>query len=131
MKKLITFVLSCVLLLGCFSCGNKSQSKMTPEQKEYAQYQADSLKMCTDNERIVKAAVEGAFDRIPENNGYWKRDKVIVNYNDSLQCWIGTVDYHYDRNNTYYQASKTFQVRYWAEQDGPRAKVFYTITEAQ
>lgn len=131
MKKFLTLIVSCILLLGSFSCGNKSKIEMTPEQKEYTQFQLDSLKKCTDNERTVKAAVMGAFDRVPENNGYWKRDKVTVNYNDSLQCWIGVVDYHYDRNNTYFQASKTFHVRYWAEQNGPNAEVFYTITEAK
>lgn len=135
MKKLL-LILSGLIISSCMllSCGNKkSYDELTPEQKqtEYVQFQKDSVKLCTQNERLAKAAVEGAFDRVPENNGYWKKDKVTVNYNDSLKCWVGTVDYHYDRNNTYYQSSKTFYVKYWYETTGlaKDGKLYYTVKE--
>ena len=118
-----------------FSCGNnKNYDDLTPEQKqsEYVKFQKDSVRLCTQDERLAKAAVEGAFDRVAENNGYWKRDKVTVNYDDSLQCWVGTVDYHYDRNNTYFKGSKTFYVKYWYETTtgfAKNGKLYYTVTE--
>lgn len=123
-KKFLIVMLFAVALVSCGK-GN-SESKV---EKEYTEFQADSLKQCTQNERIVKAAVENAFDRIPENNGYWKKDKVTCNYNDSLQLWVGVVDYHFDRNNTYYQSSVKFHAKYWAEQEGNKAKVFYKINQ--
>lgn len=131
MKKVILLFLCCIAFVAC----NKSYDKMSPAQqeKEYVQFQKDSLKQCTQNERLAKSAIEGAFDRIPENNGYFKKDKVTVNYVDSLQCWVGTVKYHVDRNNTYYQASKTFHVKYWCEYDGlaKDMQIFYTVQEVK
>lgn len=135
MKKFRNFLIAGLLSLSLFSCGNKSISyeQMTPEQqaKEYAQFQKDSLRACTEQKVNAISAVKGAFDRIPENNGFWKRDNINLNYNDSLKCWVGVVDYHVDRNGTYYQASKTFYIKYWAVNMGlaKDMEVFYTITE--
>lgn len=129
------FILAIVIAITGMlaSCGNKSYEQLTPEQqqKEYAQFQKDSLEQCTKNEIVAKAAVEGAFDRVPENNGYWKKDKVTVNYNDSLQCWEGIVSYHYDRNNTYFESTKKFYVTCWYENNGlaKDGKLFYTVSE--
>lgn len=125
------FMLS--LLIGFNSCGNKDYSKLTPEQQEieYAQFQKDSIRLCTQDKRMAEAAVMGAFDRVPENNGYWKKDDIKVEYNDSLKCWVGTVEYHYDRNNTYYKTYKTFYVKYWYENNGfaKDAKLNYVVSE--
>lgn len=127
MLKKLTFLLIVCLSMVAVSCGGgKGQTKA---EKEYAKFQTDSIYQCTQNVGIVKTAVESAFDRIPENNGYWKKDKVTCVYNDSLKLWEGTVDYHYDRSNTYYKSSVKFQVKYWAEQDGDKAKVFYTVRQ--
>lgn len=131
MKKLLSIL---AILIAFVSCGNnKTYDQLTPEQqqKEYIQFQKDSVKLCTQDKLLAEAAVLGAFDRVSENNGYWKKDKVNVEYNDSLNCWVGVVNYHYDRNNTYYESSKTFYVKYWYENNGlaKNAKLFYTVNE--
>ena len=125
LKKLI-FILLIGFSLATVSCGHNNQSKI---QKEYSEFKTDSIKQCTQNVRIVKAAVESAFDRIPENNGFWKRDKVSCVYDNNLKLWVAKVNYHYDRNNTYYKSSVTFHVKYRAEQNGSKAKVFYSIKQ--
>lgn len=125
--KMLTLMGVVLFSMATFSCGNKNGE--TKEQKEYAKFQADSLKQCTQNERIVEAAVLGAFDRVPENNGYWKKDKVTCVYNENLKLWVGIVDYHYDRNNTYFKTSVAFLVKLTAEQKGDKAEVFYTIKQ--
>lgn len=124
MKKILASILCCLALCAC------TNSSMTSEQKDYAKFQKDSLELCTRTPRLAVAAVEGAFDRVPENNSFWKRDKVTVNYNDSLSCWIGTVEYHVDRNNTYYKASKTFYVKYWCVGNSKKnIETFYSISD--
>ena len=124
-KKLL---FSMVLIIGTLmvvSCSGDNHE--TKQLKEYAKFQADSLKQCTQNESLVLSAIHSAFNRIPENNGYWKQDKVNCYYDNSLKLWVGTVLYHYDRNNTYFQSSVKFHVKYWAIPDGSKAKLFYKI----
>ena len=116
------FIVGAVMVGSCG--GGKHETK---QQKEYAKFQEDSLKQCTQNERLVLSAIHSAFDRIPENNGYWKQDKVNCYYDNSLNLWVGTVIYHYDRNNTYFQSSEKFHVKFRAEQEGSKAKIFYKI----
>lgn len=134
MKRIIPFILSLVAIIF-FSCGNKSYDQLTPEQqaKEYTQFQKDSLYRCTEDKVAALSAVKGAFDRVPENNGFWKRDKIDLNYNDSLKCWVGVVEYHVDRNGSYYKAYKTFHVKYWAKDNGlsKDTEVFYTVKEVK
>lgn len=110
LNKISLFLMGLVLCVASVSCGNKSYNEMTPEQqqKEYVQFQNDSVKFCTETPSLAEAAVKGAFDRIPENNGYYKIDKVDVNYDNELNCWVGTVNYHVDRNNTYYENTAVF-----------------------
>lgn len=132
-KKALVLVAGLILSVSLFSCENKSNTEAVPGQsKEYVQFQKDSVKLCTKDARIAESAVLGAFDRVPENNGYFKKDKVTLEYNDSLQYWVGVVTYHVDRNNTYYQATKTFYVKYWYEMEegNPKnAKLFYKVWE--
>lgn len=134
MKKIINKIaiaLGIVLISVAAVACQKSYEQMTPaeQQKEYEQFQADSLKNCTQNERLAKAFVEGAFDRIPENNGYYKKDKVTVVYDAEQQCWLGTVQYHVDRNNTYYQNEQKFRVYIWETFNGlaKDSEVFYKV----
>lgn len=126
MLKKILFMLSLCLCCVMMSCGPRGDSE-TKEQKEYASFRADSLKQCTQNLRLAETSVLSAFDKIPENNGYWKKDKVTCTYDDALQLWVATVDYHYDRNGVYYKSSVRFNVKFWAEQKGSKADVFYKI----
>lgn len=128
LKRFLSICLCCFALAACNNTTSQSTSEQS--QREYTKFQRDSLKQCTDNKVLAIAAVKGAFDRVPENNGFWKRDKVTVNYNDSLKCWVGDVQYHVDRNGTYYKASKTFYVKYWCE--GTTSKdmqIFYTVSD--
>ena len=111
LKKLI-FILMLGFSLAMVSCGHNNESKV---QKEYSQFQADSLKQCTQNIRLVESSALGAFDRLPENNGYFHRDKVTCFYDNDLKLWVASVNYHYDRNNTYFKSSVTFHVKFWAE----------------
>lgn len=115
-----------ILSLASFSCGgNKNYDEMTPEEqaKIYSEFQKDSLKNCTQNERLAKAFALGAFDRLPENNSYFKQDKVTCTYSEDLGCWICTVDFHVDRNNTYYQSSKTFHIYIWENFEGKKESI--------
>lgn len=128
----VAMLLVCVLALAGFSCGgNKTYSELTPEQqeKEYAKFQKDSVEICTKDKNLAEAFVLGAFDRLPENNGYFKKDHVDVVYDEQLHCWVGTVTYHVDRNNTYYQDTKVFHVNIWLENNGyaKDAQTFYTV----
>lgn len=134
-KNLMLVLSIAILAIAGYSCGNKSYDQMTPEQqqKEYAKFQKDSLEICTKDARLAKAAVEGAFDRIPENNGYWKKDNVNVVYDNELNCWVGTVEYHYDRNNTYFQNQKVIYVHVWYEDNGlaKDGKIYYSTELAK
>lgn len=133
-KTLIGGLFAFSLMIGISSCENKkAYSDMTPEQQEqaYAKFQKDSLELCTKDARMAEAAVLRAFDAVPENNGYWKKDKVTVDFDPSIQKWVGVVTYHYDRNNVYYQSTKTFYVKYWYEMvDGnpSNGRLFYSIS---
>lgn len=132
LKKLASIVAVSLVAIVAVSCNNTPYEKMTPEQqaKEYAKFQKDSVNLCTKDKVLAKAAVASAFDRIPENNGYFKKDKVTVVYDDDLKCWVGTVDYHVDRNGVYYKAQKVYHVRYWYVNNGlaKDAQLFNTVT---
>ena len=125
MRSFLAIFIMALLSVTIFSCGNKETSKV----KEYVEFQTDSLKQCTQNKVLVEAAIKSAFERIAENNGYWKRDNIVYSYSDNLKSWVGIVNYRYDRNGTYFQSSVAFNIKYWAEQDGNKAKVFYTIKQ--
>lgn len=128
----IGILLVCVLALGGLGCGNKkAYSELTPEQqaKEYAKFQKDSIETCTRNKTLAEAFILGAFDRLTDNNGYFKKDKIELSYDNELQCWVGTISYHVDRNNTYYQGTKTFHVNIWMENHGyaTDSQTLYTV----
>lgn len=133
MRKLLFLFGILVSSVMFFSCENKTFDELTPEQqqKEYAQFQKDSVTVCTQNEYLAKTLVNEAFDRGVYYSKNYKKTKTNVEFNDELQGWVGTVDYNISHDNMFTQGTKVYHLFIWYENNGfaKDGKIFYKITQ--
>lgn len=108
------------LALSFASCTPKSYDKMTPEEqaKEYAKFQEDSVKMCTQNEYFAKQLVLSAFNRVTNYSDKYKKTKVDVYYDENIHGWVGSIDYRVSKGNVMSEGNKTFHIFIWTEFNG-------------